>query len=652
MATIDYRRFRKSKLMPEIKKDVFYGVNSENRADNIQRIFKYNDMYAKLQNFRQIRQRNYNYTFGRQWSDKTDIADSNGNYITEEQHIKNQGKVPLKNNMIRPLVKTLLGVYRGNKTKPSVIPRDRVEQSVNDMMSIALEYAYDTNELYELDARTFEEFINSGFCVQSIRWKWNRTKLMWDAYVSQENPALCFFNGDMMDVRGDDLNTFGVIRDLKIADILESFARTPDEAQRIRDIYSNINDNLPQAYDAFDSKRFDANGSFLTPADINKCRLIEAWQLESEQRLRVHDTLTGTQYVLKLDQLKNIEIINKKRIEDALLQGVEEEDVLLMEYEWFIDQFWYVRYVTPTGETLFEGETRFDHKEHPFVFKAYPMINGEVHSFVEDIIDQQRYINRLVTMVDFIMGASAKGVLVFPEEALGSQSKEEILEEWVKYNGVIFAKVKNGAQMPQQIATNATNVGAYELINLQMKLLTEISGVHGALQGKSASSGTPAALYAQESQNASTNLLDLLESFNNFIKKRNYKLMKVIQQYYDSKRYLNIAGTDYENESKWYDPDKVRNVEFDSVITDSANTPAYRMVMNNFLLELYKNQAFDIKVLMENSSYPFADKILRSISKREEEMASMQAGQPPQIPAELQQGANPQAMSLLNQAMM
>ena len=36
----------------------------------------------------------------------------------------------------------------------------------------------------------------------------------------------------------------------------------------------------------------------------------------------------------------------------------------------------------------------------------------------QNIIDQQRYINRLITLIDFIMGASAKGVLVFPENAI------------------------------------------------------------------------------------------------------------------------------------------------------------------------------------------------------------------------------------------
>lgn len=61
---------------------------------------------------------------------------------------------------------------------------------------------------------------------------------------------------------------------------------------------------------------------------------------------------------------------------------------------------------------------------------------------------------------------------------------EDVAEEWTRYNGIILFKPKPGAPLPQQIAVNSTNVGAYELLNLQMRLLEDISGVHGAMQGK------------------------------------------------------------------------------------------------------------------------------------------------------------------------
>jgi hypothetical protein len=235
---------------------------------------------------------------------------------------------------------------------------------------------------------------------------------------------------------------------------------------------------------------------------------------------------------------------------------------------------------------------------------------------------------------------------------LGEMQKQEVLDEWVKSNGVIFAKTKNvdPGFKPDQISTNATNIGAHELLALQMKLMNDISGVHGALQGKSPGSGTSGSMYAQEAQNAATNLMDILETFNSFKKSRDYKMMMVIQQFYDTPRYINIAGNDYAEESKWYDPEKVRNAKFDVAISESPTTPAYRTVLTGFLLELFKSNALPVKVLLKNSAYPFADRVLNDLDRYEQEMA--QAQPPAQgipIPPELTEQAKPPAMARAQQ---
>ena len=41
------------------------------------------------------------------------------------------------------------------------------------------------------------------------------------------------------------------------------------------------------------------------------------------------------------------------------------------------------------------------------LLEIFPMVNGKSYGLVEELIDQQRYINRLIALLDFIMGASA-----------------------------------------------------------------------------------------------------------------------------------------------------------------------------------------------------------------------------------------------------
>ena len=311
-----------------------------------------------------------------------------------------------------------------------------------------------------------------------------------------------------------------------------------------------------------------------------------------------------------------------------------------------MDSYWYYYYLTPFGDILDEGETPYEHKSHPYVFKAYPFIDGEIHSFVSNVIDQQRYTNRLITMYDWIMRASAKGVLLFPEECLpDGMSMDDIADEWARFNGVIVMKSpKDGRTIPQQIANNCTQIGISELLNMQLKFFEDISGVNGALQGKPGYSGMSASLYNQQAQNATTSLLDLLDSFSSFIRDGAYKDVKNIQQFYDTPRVFNIAGKN--SAIVEYDPRKIRDVEFDLSIVESTATPAYRAMSNDMLMQLWKAKAISVEQLLEHGDFPFADELLQSIkSQREQlEQGRMPDGLSPELIQQAQQGANMEAV--------
>lgn len=670
-------RYKYIKNEPSLVKTVVTrhsSLDSQKRSEMQQRLMRYKRMWDDLRDVRKNAERNINYTFGKQWCDKIKVGNE---WITEEENILNQGKVPLKNNMIRQIVKCVTGVWRSNQQQPEAISRDRDEQKLGEMMTTAMQYVHDTNELGELDARMFEMFLMTSIACQIVRYKWIKEKQIYDVYIANVNYARLFFNGDLEDPRGNDINTIGMIEDMSLDDVISKFARDDNDKKRIEEMYMRRPNDIAQyglSHRALDDQRY-INMDFYVPYDTEKCRVIQAWELESKRRLRVHDQYTADFYITDLENLGDIIAENDRRHEEAMANGLSEEEFesrVAITYSWFYHQYWMCRYLTPYGDVLLEHECPYWHNEPPFVLKVYPLVNSEAHSFVEDIIDQQRYINRMITMIDFIMGASAKGVLVFPEDALGDMTKEEVLDEWVKYNGVIFAKIRPNTPMPQQISTNATNIGATELLQLQMNMLKEISGVSGALQGQQPHAGTPSGLYAQQTQNSQTNLLDTIESFNHFCRKRDYKMMRVIQQYYDTPRYINIAGKHYTEESKWYDPKKVQQGDFDIVITESQLTPAYRAMMNQFLMQIFQMGQMNVKTLLKASSYPFSDKVLEEIEKEEQAMLAQQQaaaqaqqqqvspmggtpaaniGEPTPQVAQLSGESDPRAMQLLTQAM-
>ncbi len=567
-----------------------------------------------IDHFRQRRKRNRDYTFGRQWNDVIKLPD--GRTLSEEQYIREQGKVPLKNNLIRQMVKAVLGQFRSNQTQPVCVARDRQEQALGELMSEAVQYAYQHNRLQELDSRTMEEFLISGICVQKIGYGHRRRKT--DVWIDEVNPNRVFFNA-MEDSRHWDCTLIGELHDMPIAEVIARFAHgSRERAAQLRKLYSEADQEMiRECYETLTSQSIDRL-DFFTPASPHLCRVIEVWNLENREVVNCHDFASGEYYRVPSEALEEIEQENKSRLKQAQEAGIPEKEAKLIETEWSVEQTWHYRFFSPLGDLLDEGDTPYWHGEHPYAFKLYPLVDGEIHAFVEDVIDQQRYINRLITMIDFIMGSSAKGVLLFPEDQIpDGMTIEEIAEEWTKYNGIILFRPRPGSPMPQQIAVNATQVGAYEMLSLQMRLFEDISGVHGAIQGKVAPSGTPASLYSQQIQYSSTNLLDLFESFKTFREDRDIKVMKIIQQFYTDERYQKLAGNSCGKDTLTYTPEEVRNTEFDLSIAETLSTPALRMASNEFLLELFRSGQITLEMLLQNGAFPFADKLLQSIQQQQ-----------------------------------
>lgn len=599
--------------------------------------------WMAMETFRTDRERNKNYTYGKQWDDVICVE---GKMMKEEDYIKSQGNIPLKNNLIRRMVQAVLGVYRSQAKEPTCTARDRDEQKYGETMSTVLQCNMQLNRMTEINARCMEEFLISGFVVQRKWYGWRDNKLdCWTDYVQPNN---FFIDNNMRDFRGWDVSCLGEVHDISFEELCGRFAHQPADYSRLAEIYKYARDRnvLGSAYDDF-GYPLQGYYDFLVPRDTTRCRVIEVWRKESKPRYRCHDVNNGDVFKIDVEDFEEfVGSENRHRLQMAAEMGMDESEVPLIKHEWFMDSYWYYYYLTPFGDILDEGETPYEHKSHPYVFKAYPFIDGEIHSFVSNVIDQQRYTNRLITMYDWIMRASAKGVLLFPEECLpDGMSMDDIADEWARFNGVIVMKSpKDGRTIPQQIANNCTQIGISELLNMQLKFFEDISGVNGALQGKPGYSGMSASLYNQQAQNATTSLLDLLDSFSSFIRDGAYKDVKNIQQFYDTPRVFNIAGKN--SAIVEYDPRKIRDVEFDLSIVESTATPAYRAMANDMLMQLWQAHAISVEQLLEHGDFPFADELLQSIkSQREQlEQGRMPDGLSPELAQQAQQGANMEAV--------
>lgn len=589
--------------------------------------------YRNMYRFRKERERNRRYTYGDQWSDVICVE---GERVREEEYIRRQGNVPLKNNLIRRLVRNVIGVFRSQATEPTCYARDREEQRQAETMSTVLQYNMQLNRMTELYARSMEEYLISGMVVHR-KW-YGRVGDREDCWTENVQPNNFFIDTNMRDVRGWDCQCVGEIHDVSFEDVCSQFAHSAGDYTRLAEIYRAARSRamLSQAWQDFGYSD-DVEEDFLVPRDLTRCRVIEVWRKETKPRYFCHDYSSGEVFKIETADYRRMVVDeNAERLRQAAEAGMPAEDVPLIKAEWMIDSYWYYYYLTPLGDILAEGETPYAHKGHPYVFKAYPLIDGEIHSFVADFIDQQRYTNRLVTMYDWIMRTSAKGALLVPSDSIPvGMTPEDFADEWTRLDGVIVYTPSKSGHVPHQVSSNSTNIGIQELLNLQLKFFEDISGVNGALQGKPGYSGTSAALYSQQTQNATTSLLDLLDSFNEFMRDCAYMDVKNMQQFYDTPRVFNIAGR--AGSEVEYDPQKIRDVEFDLSIVPSTVTPAYRAMANDFLMQLWQRQAISLEQLLQAGNFPFADELLQSLQSQKEQIAAgeMPDGVSPQLAAEV-----------------
>jgi hypothetical protein len=599
----------------------------------------YRQYWYNLSNFRARRERSRKFYRGDQWHDEIVNPDT-GQIMREDEYIASRGKTPLKNNKIRPLVKTLIGQYRENDYKPIARAMKREHEGSADMMSNLLQYILEVNEIKELDARNFEEYLISGFFGWRVSFEWMMTRNMNEVTVYKLNPTRMFWNTDIQDPRLIDMRLVGEIHDLPIESIMQTFGKNKADYEKIREWYSDVQEDSNYDTSSFGSDYID-NLDFFVSQDSNKGRVFEVWEQILTKKMFVHDTADGTISQTDYTQ-EDIDIMNTERMAEAVAQGVDPELVPLMFGEEKMEYVWYYKFLTRQGNVLAEGETPYDHESHPFCINLYPMVDGEVWGFIEDIIDIQQSINRNITTLDFMNGAAAKGVLMVPQELIPEgMSEADFAAQWTRFDGMIVYKAKPGVDMPKQITANSQSAGIQQMIQFQLQELKDESGVNEALSGQKIPGVNTASQYAQMSNNASLSSKDYFEKFFSGRKNRDFKLLQMAQQFYDETRYINIVGKDYNDPNSYYDPEKGRDGNFDIIIGRSSNSPVYRDLIEENLKQFLAAQFIDFETYLDNTTMPYADKMRQQFQQKQQEM--MEAQQQNGVPLEGGQQALPMA---------
>ena len=467
---------------------------------------------------RKARERTMKYTFGDQWSD---IIEYKGGHITERRYIQKKGNIPLQNNIMISIFNTVAGLYEKQGVEPTCFARTPDSQWLSDMMSVALQANLQDTQDSEIRKALFKDYICGGIAV--ARESYEERDTIWDSWSDYVNPYYVGFEMGS-DPRHQDINLICELHDVSHEDLYFKFAREDyGLTRRVLDNIYEIDHKRDYDIEADQNDVYDlGNVSFDTPANKNCCRVIECWYKKTKPRYQCTDPIAQTaddaRFRVEIEDIGNVrqENIKRKKVYDDA--GVPVEDRAYITAEYIEDVFWYYTFMSPDGTVLCEGECPYDYKTHPYTVKFYPFVNGEIHPFLGTIIDQQRYINRLVVMHDMAARSAAKGITIIPKGCIpDDMSPQDFADQFTEYEGLVIYETNriNPSVRPEVITSNAVQIGTYELLQLQLQLSKDIVNVSGALQGKTPTAGTSAARYQMEMQNSSVSLFSLLNDMTN-----------------------------------------------------------------------------------------------------------------------------------------
>lgn len=588
---------------------------------NLQLLTRAENAWQALYDLRKRRERNINYCFIDQWSDW--VYDEKGKLVRESSRIaKRTGGVALQNNHLIKIVHSLSGLYSKQSTEPVCFARSPNCDDKADVMTNALQANWQNNMMPDLLVSEMEEMLYGGMSV--VMEEWTTINGVEDAYTFVIEPSHFYFESAGIDPLHRDVELIGHFEDYSLGALAARFARSKYDYKQLEYIYApyiaHQQSILPngQQTDKLKDPYWDVS-------DRDMCRVYHVWTKEHKLRYRCKDIMDFEQplYRIEPEQLPLVTAENEARLAQAEAAGMAREDVPLIEYTPVFDTYWHYQALAPGGLILEEYDSPYEHGSHPYTFKIYEYVNGDVIPYMSPVIDQQRYINRLVTLFDIVIQASAKGITMIPKSCVPNSMTEAEFARSIRETGnFIFYDDKEGRSMnkPEVVVSNTNMTGITDMLQLQLGFIPDITSVSEALQGKTAKSGTSASRYALESQNSTTSVSALLLKFGSFEQQVAEKKMQVIHQYYREGN-ISVMRSNGMSEVTKYDPVEVQDVKFGVRILMSPENPVFRMAMNDLVSQMWQAGAVDAAQMLQMSYLPASSTVRKQL---EQAMAAMQ----------------------------
>ena len=588
------------------------------------------NLWNNLDYFRRARARVLRFAYGDHYDDKILIK---GKWMRQRDYLSAVGGLAIQINQVKKVINSIAGLWTGEKNGPTVTALDTNMEGYGEGMTEVLKAIYRVNGMSVLGGEWLNESNIGGLSIAKNEYSTYLGRKKKEICIKNVNPNMFIFESGMQDSQFKDLTLVGQLHELAFNDLCAAFAEKPDDFAQLREWYSSDGHYglQPDPVDYSDPNRWE-DISFNRPRQRGFCRVIEVWTRERRPRYHVLDTNSPEQpYDINADDremIRQIEQTNKERLAEGRRLGWRDEDIPLIEYKqyWFIDTYWYCRYLTPDGHVIWEGESTLPDRGQPYTIMAVPFTNGRIVGHASDAVDLNIAMDRALVVDDMVKRAGAKGVMFVPEDIVPDwMGWDEFAEQATSINGIVYYKPKPHGNIPEMVYSHSSAVDSTNMISLFAKLLEDGVSVSGALQGKAPTAGTAASLYAQQRQNSVTPLAPLLERFRIFMDEVAMKTLNFVQEYYTIQDYADVVSSSEILQAMNLNLALMGDLRYKVAIGPGMDTPQYRDQLQEDVMLGLQNGALDYGDYVDLLNRPYRAEIKRRMAMHQAALAAAQA---------------------------
>lgn len=588
------------------------------------------NLWNNLDYMRRARARVLRFAYGDHYDDKILIK---GKWMRQRDYLSAVGGLAIQINQVKKVINSIAGLWVGEKNGPSVTALDTNMEGYGEGMTEVLKAIYRLNAMGVLGGEWLNESNIGGLAIAKVEHSKYLGGKKKEVVIKNTNPNYFFFESGMQDSRFRDLTLVGELHDVAFNDLCASFAEKPEDFNQLREWYASDSYHglQPDPVDYSDANKWE-DISFNRPRQHGFCRVIEVWTRERRPRYHILDTNSPEQpYDINADDkemLRQIEQTNKERKEEGRRLGWKDEDIPLIEKYWFIDTYWYCRYLTPDGHVIWEGESTLPDRGQPYTIMAVPFTNGRIVGHASDAVDLNIAMDRALVVDDMVKRAGAKGVMFVPEDIVPDwMGWDEFAEQATSINGIVYYKPKPHGNIPEMVYSHSSAVDSTNMISLFAKLLEDGVSVSGALQGKAPTAGTAASLYAQQRQNSVTPLSPLLERFGVFMDDVAMTALNYVQEYYTIQDYADVVSSNEILQAMNLNLALMGDLRYKVAIGPGKDTPQYRDSLQEDVMLGMQAGALTYADYIDLLNRPYRAEIKRRMELRQAELAQAQAAQ-------------------------